>query len=394
MSEPDRREPIDPADDRWPHEDPDVTRVVPRGTISDRPDATDEPLAGFTGESPTPEPPGGPASGPQRGFARGSYDTEDPSSGFAADPVDETPTGPNGDGNDRPAGPVTDTADGTGSPDADRAAPASHDFGGPGQGEQDPSYASVGEPTTVVPPYRGATGPDSGSLRTEYVGAPTVAYPGPASGGQPLSGGQVGYGGSPPGGYSYQQGTGPTGPGMVTGPTPAGPQFVPAPTTANVVLPPVRMPKAESRVALNALGTVVGLLLVGGGLILLLIFAPKMRTDTGALDYVNLTLTIVGAVLIALAALVTAWASWAAIVPGFLLAGVSIWAMVVEPQYGARYIADGTRWIFHDERFASFCMTGLGLTVGLLLFLAGLGAVFLRAGVRRTIRQQLDSIQA
>lgn len=381
MSEPDRRQPIDPADDRWPHEDPDVTRVVPRHTVAGPSEADDDPATGTTA---------GRASGPAGGFAAQPPDapTGEPQTTFGADA---------GLGH---GGSVTDQRGDPGSGTADRTDSALDRPAGAGPGDRYPDDSGVGEPTTVVPPYRGTPGPDSGSTPTSYVGAPTVAYPGPSSGGQPTStgqpwsSGQPAYGGPPSGGYSYQQDAGGTGPGMVTGPTPSGPQFVPAPTTANVVLPPVRMPKAESRVALNALGTVVGLLLVGGGLILLLRYAPGMRDDAGGLDYVHLTLTIVGALLLALAALVTAWASWAAIVPGFLLAGVSVWAMVVDEQYGARYIADGTRWIFQDDRFASFCMTGLGLTVGLLLFFAGLAAVFLRAGVRRTIRRQLDSIQA
>ena len=390
MSEPDRRQPIDPADDRWPHEDPDVTRVVPRHTTADQSESADVPPAGPAGGF-TSEPSRGYESEPSGGYA--SVPSGDPSDG----PVGESRTGATGDTDDGGRDePVTGPGEDAGPSIADRADSASEGLAGDRYSE----YSSAGEPTTVVPPYRGTPGPDTGSAPTSYVGAPTAAYPGPSSGGQPTStgqswsSGQPAYGGPPPSGYSYQQGAGGTGTGTVTGPTPSGPQFVPAPTTANVVLPPVRMPKAESRVALNALGTVVGLLLVGGGLILLLMFAPGVRDDNGALDYVDLTLTIVGALLIALAALVTAWASWAAIVPGFLLAGVSVWAMVVDAQYGARYIADGTRWIFKDDRFASFCMTGLGLTVGLLLFFAGLAAVFLRAGVRRTIRRQLDSIQA
>jgi hypothetical protein len=199
---------------------------------------------------------------------------------------------------------------------------------------------------------------------------------------------------------------------MPSGPTPAGPQvFQPSPT-ANVVLPPVRMPKAESRVALNLLGSVVGLILVIGGLVLVLLYQGKMRTVdtsnlgdttsgngaaavTGSLDALSLALTIVGVILIALAALLAAWASWAAILPGFLLAAVSVWAMVTTGSgSGGARLADLTRWAFDQDQFAAFCMSGMGLLVGLLLLLAGLAAVFLRAGVRRTIRQQLESIQS
>jgi len=176
-----------------------------------------------------------------------------------------------------------------------------------------------------------------------------------------------------------------------------------------VVLPPVRLPKAESRVALNILGSVVGLILTLGGLTLMALFAGKMRTvDTGALssgtvgdvagastvDLLSVVLTILGALLIAVAALVSAWASWTAILPGFLVAAASVWAMVTTgPDSGGVLINKASSWAFKNGELAAFCMSGTGLLVGLLLLAAGLAAVFLRAGVRRTIRQQLESIQ-
>jgi hypothetical protein len=416
MSEPDRSTSSDPSTAPWhDQDDPEATRVVRRTPPPDDDDAamtqqvsnpeaaaTGDPgtpigdaarhtsMAGDAGagiapESAWPVPPaaehgfgdGSPAPGAASGFVTGGTDApSDPVTGTPSAPSSEPVTGaPAGS----PFGPVSGAQQGVDHPRSGPTGPSGAPYDlGPDAG-----------PTSTMPPS-GGVDPQA----TSYLGAPTVAYPGPgATGPQPGS----------PVGYSYRPGYGPGAPG-------SGPQLVPPSATASVTLPPVRMPKAESRVALNTLGGIVGLILVAGGLVLVALYAAKMRViDSSALgsgsvgdiagsatiDVLPVVLTIVGILLVAVAALISAWASWAAILPGFLLAAVSVWAMITTgPNSGGVLIDKGTSWAFKDGQFAAFCMSGSGLLVGLLLFFAGLAAVFLRAGVRRTIRQQLESIQA
>lgn len=357
MSEPDRPTPIEQDQQQGQHwpvpDDPDATRVVRRDSL---PAADEAQESGSTAH----------AVDPDDDAADLAEPSAEPPSAMAASP-------------------------------SDSSTPQPHRVDAPAPWSERHPEAPAGRPA----PWHGSA-PDSGSgdAATSYIGAPTALYPGPSSG---LPSGSQG-------GYSYQQDQAYA--SQSTAAIASGPQFIPPSPTANVVLPPVRMPKAESRVALNILGSIVGLILVFGGLTLVVLYQGKMRTVgaadlgsatsgdvvralAGTIDVLSLVLTIVGIVLIALAALLAAWASWAAILPGFLLAAASVWAMVTTgADSGAVLIARGTSWAFKDGQFAYFCLSGGGLLVGLLLLLSGLAAVFLRAGVRRTIRQQLDSIQS
>jgi hypothetical protein len=178
-------------------------------------------------------------------------------------------------------------------------------------------------------------------------------------------------------------------------PQQAGPQVIMPPAT-NVILPPTKVPQAESRVGINAIGSVLGILLVFGGLVLVLRFLGKLHGETqaGSIDYLNFTWVVLGALLVALPALFVAWASWTALVPGVLVTGLTIWAMVTPYRTGGAYYIDKiTGWAFDQPTLGQFAYTGQGLLVGLPLLFAGLAAVFLRAGVRRTIVSQVESLQ-
>jgi len=398
MSEPDRPTSSDPSTGPWhDQDDPEATRVVRRNPPADGDDgeatqfvsdaqpesagpavsdssagdgtastATEGAAASGTHEQSWPTP--GPAVPEFGGNAPASSPEPNPVTGPSAPagPASGAQPGAPVTGPSAPAGPASGAQPSFG---ATPSAPTPQPAAGPG---------SDADPTMAMPP----SGVDPQA--TSYIGAPTAGYPGPGTTGpQPFTG--------PPAGYSYQQ------PGYGSGP-----QTIAPPATANVALPPVRMPKAESRVAVNILGSIVGLILVLGGVTLVALYAGKMRavdatsTDPGSasLDVLSVVLVIVGAVLIATAALLAAWASWSAILPGFLLSAASIWAMITTGQdSGAVLINEATSWAFKDGQFAYFTLNGIGLMVGLLLFAAGLAAVFLRAGVRRTIRQQLESIQ-
>lgn len=268
--------------------------------------------------------------------------------------------------------------------------PAAPDVPAPGPAsEAEP--AAPGEPATAEGSYGPPSGPwaaQPSGYRADLGYEQTTAYQpgfGPAQTGYEQAGGY-----EPAPGYQAGFGAGPADPAMEAGIAPA---MTPPPTT-NIVLPPVRMPRAEPRVAINLLGALVGLLLVGGGLILLLLFNRQMLPEPGRPDVLAVALTIAGCVVIAVAALLAAWASWGPILPGLLLTGVSVWAMVtVGPHSGSSYIAGGTRWLFSEGQLAALCANGTGLTIGLLLLLSGVAAVLLRAGVRRTIREQLESVQ-
>jgi hypothetical protein len=123
-------------------------------------------------------------------------------------------------------------------------------------------------------------------------------------------------------------------------------------------------------------------------------FIVVLRTATGAIDYLNFTWVVIGAVLIALPALLTIWASWTALVPGVIVTGATIWAMVTaHDSGGAHYIDKATGWSFSTLTLGNMAYLGAGLIVGLPLLFAGLAAVFLRAGVRRTIIRQVESVQ-
>jgi hypothetical protein len=167
------------------------------------------------------------------------------------------------------------------------------------------------------------------------------------------------------------------------------------PPATNVILPPTKIPQAESRVGINAIGTILGILLVFGGLILVLRFLGQVHDlQTGSIDYLDFTWVVVGSILVALPALLVAWASWTALIPGIILTGATIWAMVT-PQAtgGAYYIDKATGWAFGKPTLGDFAFLGYGLLVGLPLLFAGVAAVFLRAGVRRTIVKQVESLQ-
>lgn len=176
-------------------------------------------------------------------------------------------------------------------------------------------------------------------------------------------------------------------PGGPAGPPPIQPAPPGAPSG------PVTLPAAGSRATSNLLGSLGGIVLVGVGLELALRFARQTRTLDGIQESINvgpLIWTIIGAILIAAPALLARWASWTPIVPGFILAGLSVWTMVTPFRTGGgQTIADATDWAFDNGEFAIFCNGGMGLTVGLTLLLAGIAAALLRAGVRREIRTQL-----
>jgi hypothetical protein len=147
-------------------------------------------------------------------------------------------------------------------------------------------------------------------------------------------------------------------------------------------------------VGINAIGSILGILLVYGGLVLLLRFILVLRTATGGVNYLNFTWVVVGAVLVALPILLTIWASWTALVPGVIVTGATIWAMVTAPTSGGAYYIDkATGWSFGNLTLGQFALGGQGLIVGLPLLFGGLAAVFLRAGVRRTIIRQVESVQ-
>ena len=120
----------------------------------------------------------------------------------------------------------------------------------------------------------------------------------------------------------------------------------------------------------------------------------KLRSSIGSIDYLDFTWVVLGALLVALPALFVAWASWTALVPGVLVTGLTIWAMVTPYRTGGAYYIDKiTGWAFDQPTLGQFAYTGQGLLVGLPLLFAGLAAVFLRAGVRRTIVSQVESLQ-
>jgi hypothetical protein len=169
------------------------------------------------------------------------------------------------------------------------------------------------------------------------------------------------------------------------------------PPATNVILPPTRIPQAESRVGINAIGTILGILLVFGGLILVLRFGGFRGQDAAGastMDYLKFTWFVLGALLVALPTFLVTWASWTALVPGLIVTGASVWAMVTPMSSGGAYYIDkATGWAFGDLTLGQFAAAGYGLLVGLPLLLAGFAAVFLRAGVRRTIVRQVQSLQ-
>ena len=168
------------------------------------------------------------------------------------------------------------------------------------------------------------------------------------------------------------------------------------PPATNVILPPTRIPRAEGRAGINTIGTILGLILVFGGLILVIRFLPRLRDQaTGAINWTDFTWVVLGAVLLALPVLLTAWASWTALVPGVIVTGASVWAMVtgLGTNGGAYFIDKATGWAFDTPTLGQFAFSGQGLTVGLPLLFAGIGAILLRSGVRRTIVKQVQSLQ-
>ena len=387
MTGSDRPEPIDPADDSWPQEDPDLTRVVPMGTPTGAPaasavpastgsaavnadDAT--PYAGQAADSAgqTADPAGQPA---QAAGAAGWSSSGSVASSWAAS--DPTPAPTAAQPSPTPVAPVVAAAPSYApEPTATAVAPPS--------GPTPTPYPAAPAPYTPTPvPYTQApaTGPG--------YATPTAA--GAAAGAAAASDYQRGYGATP----SYQQPYA-SGPAPVAAQQP-GPQVIMPPAT-NVILPPTRIPQAESRVGINAIGSVLGILLVFGGLVLVLRFLGKLHgvTQAGSIDYLNFTWVVLGALLVALPALFVAWASWTALVPGVLVTGLTIWAMVTPYLSGGAYYIDKiTGWAFDQPTLGQFAYTGQGLLVGLPLLFAGLAAVFLRTGVRRTIVSQVESLQ-
>ncbi len=382
MTGSDRPTQHDPDGD-WPGDDPEATRVV-RNPPPSQADQTDQ--SGATGGSdaantPVHDEASAADSAPQSGWSRDEQGSVQPDQSWPSAPgsvAPDAPTSsdpaPEGSAVTGPNAPVVGLPfpDSTRQPPIpparypDRPAPfgdQATQYNQPAASGAAPGYgaAPAYPPTTVIPPTAG------------YQGGYPGGYQNPAAPTEQLSPGQQG---------GYQ------------GEYYPGPQVIQAPGATAVVLPPpVKLPNAESRMAINAFGTLIGILLVAGGLVLLLRFAPKLRGDFGGVVVLPTVWTALGALLIAVAALLAAWASWAALVPGAIVTGVSIWAMITPPNGGMYYIDKATHWAVGGQ-LATAAASGIGLTIGLLLFFAGLAAVWIRAAVRRTIREQLATMQS
>lgn len=361
MTGSDRPEPIDPADDSWPQEDPDLTRVVPRGASADAASAPADVAAAAesAADSGTESVADAAGSAIPTGAAAESTGTAWSNAGSVASSWSAT-------------GPVSPEAPAT--PASQPAPPPTTMIGPPSEPGPAP-YPTGPSPTAAY----GYAAPDTGAAAGVGMGA---------TGGQDYQGP---YGISPSYQQPYASGPGPSGP-----PTPGGGPQVILPPATNVILPPTKIPKAESRVGINAIGTILGILLVFGGLILVLRFGGfRGETATGGLsiDYLKFTWFVLGAVLVALPTFLVAWASWTALIPGIIVTGATIWAMITPAADGAYYIDKGTGWAFGDVTLGQFAAAGYGLLVGLPLLLTGLAAMFLRSGVRRTIVKQVASLQ-
>lgn len=389
MTGSDRPEPIDPADDSWPQEDPDLTRVVPMGTPTGAPVATDAASAAAPGTA---------AAAAETAAA--NADDAASSAGQAADSASRAADAASTQGGQAAAGAAGWSSAGSVASSWSAGEPAAAPAAAP-------SYAPEPTPAPAAPSYTPEPTPSYGSDPAATVVAPTpvpystppttytpppastgpgyaapAAAMGAAAGAAAASDYQGGYGTTP----SYQQ-------PYPSAPQPAAPQVIMPPAT-NVILPPTKIPQAESRVGINAIGTVLGILLVFGGMVLVLRFITQIHDQTGAIDWLNFTWVVIGAILVALPALFVAWASWTALVPGLLVTGLTIWAMVTPADSGGAYYVDkATGWAFGDLTLGQFAYTGQGLLVGLPLLFAGLAAVFLRSGVRRTIVSQVESLQ-
>jgi hypothetical protein len=369
MTGSDRPEPIDPADDSWPQEDPDLTRVVPMGT----PTGSRTPDAGAGGSS-------GPAGSTTPGESGDAGPSGAPDPGAAPTAAGDAPSGWSSSG-------TVASSWNTPEPAAQPAGPATTPPAASPSYSSEPATTVVGPPSGPTPagptpvPYPAPPAPSGGY---GYASPTTV---GTAAGAQDYAGG---FGGGP----SYQQ---PFGPGTGATGTGSGPQVILPPAT-NVILPPTKIPQAESRVGINAIGTILGILLVFGGLILVLRFGGFRSPDSAGqstTDYLKFTWFVLGALLVALPTFLVTWASWTALVPGLIVTGASVWAMVTTMSTGggAYYIDKATGWAFGGLTLGQFAAAGYGLLVGLPLLLTGLAAVFLRAGVRRTIVKQVQSLQ-
>lgn len=189
---------------------------------------------------------------------------------------------------------------------------------------------------------------------------------------------------APPSATAQMPSLGPTGPSGPSGPS-AGPPSTPMPAVPTA--PPPRAPGAVPGAMNAALGILLGLVLGLGGLTLTLRFpANALDEDSFSyqVDWLNFTLTAVGALLIGAAFLLAVWSAWAPLLPGVIIAGLSVWVMVTNPLDGGFWqIHRAMSWLFPDYELSGFLGHGAALALGLAMIATSIAAMVLRSQLHR-----------
>ena len=358
----------------------------------------DDPHASGTGEpyaesssAPTPSFAAGPAPvensgefGSHRpgGPAADAGDAADTSSATATYPAYPTSTAyPAGEGARHPSpyGPPPTSFDSgagsAGSPGAGGSSPAGRTDAVPDPAgtADEPTLYSSGYPSSAdttetsrypavsVPPMpRGSSDQDQDRTVSTATGQePTTTFPGPAD-----------YAPSVPGHSPLV-------------PAAAEPMVVPAPEGA-VALQTGTGRDPGGRAIAAVISTVLGALLVAGGLYLVGEFGSRLATtmlDTGTTGSVrDIILTLGGAVLILVAVILNGWSPWATLLPGIALTGAGVWSVVSYD--GADRIAGFVDLFFDSGQLVNWGVTGWILIIGVALLGASIAAIIARAAGR------------
>jgi hypothetical protein len=140
------------------------------------------------------------------------------------------------------------------------------------------------------------------------------------------------------------------------------------------------------RAIAGIIGTLLGVLLVGGALYLLGEFgsrvaAQMLSNDTEA-SVRDVILTALGALLLLVAVCLNGWTPWATLLPGIVLTAVGVWSVVFYD--GADRVATFLLQVFGDDNQAilTWGVTAWVLGLGVALLGASIAAIIARAAGR------------
>ncbi|GAA1999276.1 hypothetical protein JL107_12230 [Nakamurella flavida] len=168
--------------------------------------------------------------------------------------------------------------------------------------------------------------------------------------------------------------------------------LVPAAAEPMVIAPPAgaALPSSGTgrdpggRAVAAVISTLLGALLVAGGLYLVGEFGSRLATtmlDSGTTGSVrDIILTIGGGVLILIAVILNGWSPWATLLPGIALTGAGVWSVVSYD--GADRIAGFVDLFFDSGQLVNWGVTAWILIIGVTLLGASIAAIIARAAGR------------